>query len=122
MHNPEVQKRGFVVLKDTQGLNVKHWAPRWSSQGPALARAFPLKIDLAHICNAGRGFYLLSKAVKAVLSVSQREFFLVHNETGNRLLESLSKHGLPKHCVPSSLDCGEFLNVQYFQRCYLDIF
>ena len=56
-----------------------------------------------HICNPAQGFHLFSRAIKAVLSVSQRERFLVHNDKGKGMLESLSKHRLPKHCVPVSL-------------------
>jgi len=103
MHNPEVQKSGFVILANSRGLSAKTWNPRWSSQGPLLIRAFPVKTAVAHICNPAQGFHLLSQAIKAVLSVSQRERFLLHNDKGEGMLESLSKHRLPKHCVPVSL-------------------
>ena len=45
----------------------------------------------------------VASAVKALLSESQRQSFILHNGSEDRVLESLAEYSLPKSCIPTDL-------------------
>ena len=109
MQNPVAQKSGYVVLVNARGGRLEGFDTRWASQAASfMERAFPIRWKMVHVCHVNAVFPLVAQAVKAILSQMQRKTLLLHNGSDERVIESLSEYGLPKHCVPTYL--GEWWN------------
>jgi len=102
--NPTVRKEGYVVLTNSRGVKLKAFDPKFSSQAAVLCdRAFPIRWYRVHVCQANAVFPMISNAIKAILSKMQRQTFLLHNGSEERVLETLEETGVPRHCVPTDL-------------------
>ena len=120
MHNPDIQKTGFVLVVNASGRSVKHYQPKFASQGAINYRIFPMQLKMVHMCYCSLAFPLLAKAIKAVLSLVQRNTFLLHHGSGEKVLESLSEYDLPRHCLPTTMgECWNTLSKSdYFTQEY----
>jgi len=104
MQNPAVQKNGYIILTNSRGTHLSAFDTRFSCQATTIMdRAFPIQWKMLHVCHTNAVFPLVSRALKAMLSKMQRQCFLLHNGLDEMVLETLSEHGLPEHCVPRDL-------------------
>ena len=75
----------------------------FSSSDQIRDRDFPIQEKMIHLCHATTSFPFVAKAVKALLSLRQRETFVMHNGSDETVLESLAQYSMPPHCVPTTL-------------------
>lgn len=116
MHGPHAAS-GYIVLSNAEGARISDYDPKWVSQASTLCdRSFPVRWRMVHLCQANAVFPLVSQAVRVILSSKQRQSFLMHNGTDERVLETLAEHQLPRHCVPTDLGGTLRLSTEDFLR------
>lgn len=104
MENPSVSKKGFIILTNSRDSRISQHDSKWylaaCSSGD---RDFPILWKMAHVCHANAVFPIVASAVKAILSPEQRESFILHSGSNERVLESLSEYSLSADCIPTHL-------------------
>jgi len=104
MENPEVKKKGFIILANSREARLNNFDGEWSLAACFSGdRDFPIRWRMAHVCHANAVFPYVASAVKAFLSPKQRKSFILHNGSNDRVLESLSEYHLSANCIPVDL-------------------
>ena len=81
---------------------------------------FPIKRQASHVCNPVN-FPLVAPAVKAMLSLRQRQTMTFHNGPSNRVLESLAACSLPASAIPDNMGGSLHLSLDELVRARLAI-
>lgn len=103
MQNPAALRNGYIILADSR-FRKDGFDPGWVSKAAPVANCcFPIRWKTVHICHNNAAFPFFGQAVKTVLSREQMRSFFLHSGTEERVLQTLSEYGLPKHCVPEGL-------------------
>ena len=92
-------QNGFVMVSNDKDVELRHFDA--SIMVPILlsARYFPIKWQGLHCCNL-KIFPIIAKGVQAMLSLSQRQIFMIHNGSTEQVLESLAACSISKRCIP----------------------
>ncbi len=110
MESTAAMNNGFIFLANARFSRLHSFDPKWASQvSSMLDRSFPIQWKMVHVCHAMEVFPLVSQAIRAILTKTQRQSFLMHNGSDERVLETLFEQSLQKHCVPT--DLGEWQSV-----------
>ena len=74
---------------------------------------FPVRQQSRHVCNPNPDtFPLVGAAVKAMLSLRQRQTLTIHSGSSNSLLESLAACSLPARVVPTNIGGSLHLSLE----------
>ena len=92
-------QNGFVVVSNDKDVELRHFDASIVVPFFLSARYFPIKWQGIHCCNL-KIFPIIAKGVKAMLSMSQRQIFMIHNGTTEQVLESLAACSISKRCIP----------------------
>ena len=80
LENPVTAEKGYVILEDAEHARLSSVDTKWGLKLVRLAdRAFPLQWSLLHFCHGNTIWPMIAKVSKAILSLQQRETFLLHN-------------------------------------------
>ncbi|KAL7546144.1 hypothetical protein ACHAWF_009486 [Thalassiosira exigua] len=72
---------------------------------------------MGHVCQSSTvATSLVASVVRTLISKEQRKMLMLHNGTPENLLESLSTHSLPAHCVPTDLGGTLCVSTEAFIR------
>lgn len=117
MESPSALKKGFVILANSRDSSLNNFDSKWALAACSSGdRDFPIRWKMAHVCHANAVFPFVASAVKALLSPKQRKSFVLHNGSNERVIESLSKYMLPKHCIPTDLGGDLRVSTEDFVR------
>lgn len=98
------RKNGYIILANAKDSTLHNFDTKVVSGICTTSdRIFPIRLKAIHCCNASPVFPLVSSVVKSMLSVNQRERFVLHNGSVEGLLASLSNYHLDKGCLPTAM-------------------
>ena len=93
-------QNGFVVVSNDKDVELRHFDASIVVPVFLSARYFPIKWQGLHCCNL-KIFPIIAKGVQAMLSLSQRQIFMIHNGSTEQVLESLAACSISKRCLPN---------------------
>ena len=80
MENPTAAEKAYVVLENGEHARVFHFDTKWALKMCRSAeRALPLQWGVIHFCHGSSVWPMIANAAKAILSLRQRETFLLHS-------------------------------------------
>ena len=85
MENPTAAEKGYAAIECAEHAKLSHFDAKWAVKISRSAdRALPLRWGVVHLCHGSSVWPLIAKATKAVLSLRQRETFLLHSGSKER--------------------------------------
>ena len=80
MENPTSAEKGYVILENVEHVRLSSFDTKWALKLTRLAeRALPLQWGLLHFCHGNAIWPTIAKVAKAIMSLQQRETFLLHS-------------------------------------------
>ena len=110
LEDPEVRKRGIVVLVNGRGVEKRHYNLYLMRLLTSVCNCVPFHLRALHLCHPSAvGYYVLFPVLKSFVGKHIRRRFKIHRGTDEEIVMILDGFRLPKRCVP--VDLGGDLQV-----------
>lgn len=104
LEDPEVRKRGIVVVVNGKGVEKRHYNLYLMRLLTSVCNCVPFHLRALHLCHPSAvGYYVLFPVLKSFVGKHIRRRFKIHRGSDEQIIMILNGFRLPKRCVPADL-------------------
>ena len=104
LEDPEVRKRGVVVVVNGKGVEKRHYNLYLMRLLTSVCNCVPFHLRALHLCHPSAvGYYVLFPVLKSFVGKHIRRRFKIHRGSDEQIIMILDGFRLPKRCVPADL-------------------